>query len=104
MDKLAPRFRLEPHLKLVPLSLAQSLENPPHLVQKLGRVAELDIASYLRRRPLENHPVRRRTVIIILENIILIDKGNLHGQMVQNQIGLRHRQIAMTKKAVVSPD
>ncbi|CJH06291.1 Uncharacterised protein [Streptococcus pneumoniae] len=51
-------------------------------------MAEFDIAPDLRRRPFENHLISWRIVIVILENIIFIDKGNLHREVIEDEIGL----------------
>ncbi|CIV66857.1 Uncharacterised protein [Streptococcus pneumoniae] len=88
VDKLASRLRLEPHFILVLGPLTKSLHDSLDLVQILRRMTEFDIAPDLGRRPFENHLISWRIVIVILENIIFIDKGNLHREVIEDEIGL----------------
>ena len=51
-------------------------------------MAEFNIASDLGRRPFENHLISWRIIIVILENVVFIDKGNLHGEMIEDEVCL----------------
>ncbi len=69
MDKLAPNSDLNTSQNLFAL-LTQSLENPPHLVQKLGWVAELIfVRPILGRRPRKSSSIQTSLCIIIILKI-----------------------------------
>ena len=51
-------------------------------------MAKFNIAPDLGRCPFENHLISWRIVIVILENIVFIDKGNLHGEVIEDEISL----------------
>ena len=60
-------------------------------------MAEFNIAPDLGWRPFENHLISWRIVIVILENIVFIDKGNLHREVIEDEVGLLDGEIAIPK-------
>ena len=51
-------------------------------------MAEFNIAPDLGRRPFENHLISWRIVIVILKNVVFIDKGDLHREVIKDEVGL----------------
>ena len=70
------------------------------LSKYLGWMTKFNIAPDLGWRPFENHLISRRIVIVILENIVFIDKGNLHREVIEDEISLLDWKIAIAKKPV----
>ena len=97
MDKLPSRLRFESHFILVLGSFTKTFHNGLYLVQILRRIAKLDIAPNLGQCPFENHLISWHVIIVILENVVLIDKSNLHGEMTEDKIGLVDWEIAIAK-------
>ena len=75
IDKLAHALGLEPHGDLVFLPCAEQFKNLLDLVYDFRWMAELHTASNLAWRSFENHVFNRVAVIIVLENVVLVDKG-----------------------------
>lgn len=60
-------------------------------------MTKFNISSNLARCSFKDHLIRRDIIIVVLENIIFINKSDFQREMIKNEISLFNRKVTITK-------
>ena len=91
---------VEPHGFAGPALVFEVVNQGHDHVQAAGRVAHFDVAADSARHAGKEFVLDGDRSVEVFEEVVLVDKGNLKGQVVEDEVGFLEAEVAATKGQV----
>ena len=91
---------MEPHGFAGPALVLEVVNQGHDHVQTAGRVAHFDVSADSARHSGKEFVLNSDGSVEVFEEVVFVDKGNLKGQVVEDEVGFLEAEIAATKGQV----